>query len=273
MKRSSSALQAEPAPYGGPRPAKAAYIELQCLTSIPDHISSKCDGQGIAREGGWEGGPRSPLPLLLTWPTASKAAGSGSDDAAGWLGRRNRAAAAASSSSSSSSSGGGKQQRRRRHMQVRKAAASSPPRPLLLLPMVAEPGSGGGADRGNGGARKQQRRQRRLQRAAAAATWGASDSNGSSGLGWNQCRPQTGPTMVAMALGSFTGYKGELDQVHDIEGDYLEPKIMETQLAVLQAETAITSTKIVQAMNWREMTTLLVHDRAVRTILLHRLTF
>ncbi|MQM12096.1 hypothetical protein Taro_045004, partial [Colocasia esculenta] len=61
----------------------------------------------------------------------------------------------------------------------------------------------------------------------------------------------------------------ELDQVHDIEGDYLDRKIMEIQLVVLQAETVITSTKIVQAMNWSEMTISLMHDRAVRAILLH----
>ncbi|MQM01996.1 hypothetical protein Taro_034756, partial [Colocasia esculenta] len=65
----------------------------------------------------------------------------------------------------------------------------------------------------------------------------------------------------------------ELDQVHDIGGDYLEPKVMETQLAVSQAETAITSTKIMQVMNWREMTTLLMRDRAVHAILLYMLTF
>ncbi|MQL91329.1 hypothetical protein Taro_023942 [Colocasia esculenta] len=48
---------------------------------------------------------------------------------------------------------------------------------------------------------------------------------------------------------------------------------LETQLAIWQAETAITSTKIVQAMNLRKMTTSLMLDRAVRAILLYRLTF
>ncbi|MQL70248.1 hypothetical protein Taro_002564 [Colocasia esculenta] len=48
---------------------------------------------------------------------------------------------------------------------------------------------------------------------------------------------------------------------------------LETQPAVLQAEAAITSTRIVQAMNWRELTTSLMHDGAVCTILLHMLTF
>ncbi|MQM03432.1 hypothetical protein Taro_036212 [Colocasia esculenta] len=58
----------------------------------------------------------------------------------------------------------------------------------------------------------------------------------------------------------------ELDQVHDIEGDYSEPKIIETQLDALQAEAAITFTRIVQAMNWREMTTSLMRDRAVHEL-------
>ncbi|MQL68823.1 hypothetical protein Taro_001111, partial [Colocasia esculenta] len=65
----------------------------------------------------------------------------------------------------------------------------------------------------------------------------------------------------------------ELDQVHNIEGNCSELETPETQPAVLQTETVITSTRIMQAMNWREMTTSLMHDRAVRAILLYMLTF
>ncbi|MQM22923.1 hypothetical protein Taro_055982, partial [Colocasia esculenta] len=101
----------------------------------------------------------------------------------------------------------------------------------------------------------------------------AASGSGQGGSRWRVNSSNGGSKAAAQNLlfGCFDFV--ELDQVHDIEGDYLEPKIMETQLAVLQAETAITSTKITQAMNRHKMTTSLMHDRAVRTILLYMLTF
>ncbi|MQM02228.1 hypothetical protein Taro_034992 [Colocasia esculenta] len=45
MKMSFSSLQANPMPNGGPKAARAAHVELQCLSSVPGHISSRHDVQ------------------------------------------------------------------------------------------------------------------------------------------------------------------------------------------------------------------------------------
>ncbi|MQL72699.1 hypothetical protein Taro_005052 [Colocasia esculenta] len=173
------------------------------------------------------------------------------------------AAAAARERPSSSDGGEGKAQRRRRAgdppppfaWRTPGAAAKTGDRKPPLLPLLTtagEDGTGSGQEawlqrrQCRGGLQRRRRREAQQQR-----WWGAEDLQ--------RCWASKGST--------------KLDQVHDIEEDYLEPRIIETQLAVLQAETAITSTKIVQAMNWREMTTLLIRDRAVHAILVYMLTF
>ncbi|MQM10867.1 hypothetical protein Taro_043765 [Colocasia esculenta] len=51
MKRSLGPSQADQTPFGGPRFAKTAYEDLQCLTFVPGHISSKHNAQTMAGRG------------------------------------------------------------------------------------------------------------------------------------------------------------------------------------------------------------------------------
>ncbi|MQM08276.1 hypothetical protein Taro_041132 [Colocasia esculenta] len=95
---------------------------------------------------------------------------------------------------------------------------------FLLLPScltTAHPGasSGGG---GGGGAAGRRRRCSQAAATAAARAAAAGASSGSRG-----------------GAGDSGGGSQKLDQVHDIEGDYLEPKILEMQRAILQAEIAL----------------------------------
>ncbi|MQL78148.1 hypothetical protein Taro_010551 [Colocasia esculenta] len=119
--------------------------------------------------------------------------------------------------------------------------------------------SSGGSEQGGVAAAAAGAR-REAKAAAACASSKSGEWRGASG--GLPCRRQ-GPDQPATAAGASHSFasspcycggrvrKGdpELDQVYDIGGDYLELKILEIQLVVLQAEIAITSTRIVQAMN------------------------
>ncbi|MQL87760.1 hypothetical protein Taro_020299 [Colocasia esculenta] len=143
-------------------------------------------------------------------------------------------------SSNSSGCGGEQQQQQRRRLWQQRRGSP-----------VAAGEAGGDWEGSRGGG---QRRRHGLPRRPAVTPSRKGVSRSSEG----------GPAAASLHLPTraeaATG-RAELDQVHDIEGDYSEPKIMETQLAALQAEAAITFTRIVQAMNWHEMTTSLMLDR------------